>query len=109
MLLDFVVQQELRMMKSEISHQCRKNYELEKELRRYDSKIAHLIHHKISLEVCCLIARAPIAKCATILCISSDRSLRSTVWMNQPWRCCQVREHCCVCWCVGELFFFTHL
>ena len=50
MLLDFVVQQELRMMKSEISHQCRKNYELEKELRRYDSKIAHLIHHKISLE-----------------------------------------------------------
>jgi Ras GTPase-activating-like protein IQGAP2/3 len=44
------VQQELRSLKSEISQQCRRNYELDKDLSRYDSKIAHLIHHRITLE-----------------------------------------------------------
>ena len=44
------VQQELRLIKSEISQQCRQNYELERDVRMYDSKIAHLINHRITLE-----------------------------------------------------------
>lgn len=44
------VQQELRLLKSEISQQCRWNYELERDVRKYDSKIAHLINHRITLE-----------------------------------------------------------
>ena len=45
------VQTELRSLKAEISHQGKKNFKLEKDLRFLDSKIALLINHKISIEV----------------------------------------------------------
>lgn len=44
------VQQELRRVKNEISQQSKKNFELENDLRFFDSKIAHLINHRITVE-----------------------------------------------------------
>lgn len=44
------VQTELRSLKAEISHQSKRNFKLEKDLRFLDSKIALLINHKISIE-----------------------------------------------------------
>jgi len=41
---------ELRTLKDEISHQSKKNFKLERDLRFLDSKIALLINHKISVE-----------------------------------------------------------
>ena len=38
-------------MKNEISQQSKKNFELENDLRFFDSKIAHLINHRITVEV----------------------------------------------------------
>jgi len=44
------VHTELRTLKDEISHQSKKNFKLERDLRFLDSKIALLINHKISVE-----------------------------------------------------------
>ena len=51
MYLVHLVQQELRRVKNEISQQSKKNFELENDLRFFDSKIAHLINHRITVEV----------------------------------------------------------
>jgi len=45
------VQKELRQVKNEISQQSKRNFELENDLRFFDSKIAHLINHRITVEV----------------------------------------------------------
>ena len=45
------VQSEIRELKGEISHQSKRNFMLEKDLRFLDSKIALLINHKITIEV----------------------------------------------------------
>lgn len=45
------VRRQLRELKSDICKQCKKNFELEKEVRFFDQRIALLINHKISVEV----------------------------------------------------------
>ena len=45
------VQSEIYDLKDQISHQSKKNFKLERDLRFLDSKIALLINHKISIEV----------------------------------------------------------
>jgi len=45
------VQKELRQVKNDISQQSKRNFELENDLRFFDSKIAHLINHRITVEV----------------------------------------------------------
>ena len=62
------VQQELRLIKSEISQQCRRNYELERDVRMYDSKIAHLINHRITLEASDSSCVSGILVCLIHLC-----------------------------------------
>ena len=47
----YPVYKKLQQLKDDISHQSKKNFQLEKELRYLDSKIALLIGHKISIEV----------------------------------------------------------
>ncbi|XP_065888130.1 uncharacterized protein [Dysidea avara] len=44
------VQKELRQIKNDISQQSKRNFELENDLRFFDSKIAHLINHRITVE-----------------------------------------------------------
>jgi len=41
---------QLRELKNDICKQCKKNFELEKEVRFFDQRIALLINHKISVE-----------------------------------------------------------
>ena len=45
------MQKELRQVKNDISQQSKRNFELENDLRFFDSKIAHLINHRITVEV----------------------------------------------------------
>ena len=45
------VQVKIRDLKSQISSQSKKNFTLDRDLRFFDSKIALLINHKISIEV----------------------------------------------------------
>lgn len=46
-----VVQRDIQDLKNEISQQSKKNFKLDKDLRFFDSRIALLINHKITVEV----------------------------------------------------------
>lgn len=45
------MRRQLHELKVEICKQCKKNFELEKEVKFFDQRIALLINHKISVEV----------------------------------------------------------
>ncbi len=45
------VQRDIQDLKNEISQQSKKNFKLDKDLRFFDSRIALLINHKITVEV----------------------------------------------------------
>ncbi len=47
----FSVQRNIQDLKNEISQQSKKNFKLDKDLRFFDSRIALLINHKITVEV----------------------------------------------------------
>ena len=45
------MRRQLQSIKANICKRCKKNFELEKEVRFFDQKIALLINHRISLQV----------------------------------------------------------
>ena len=50
-MIYIVVRQQLQILKVDICKQCKKNFELEKEVRFFDQRIALLINHKITVDV----------------------------------------------------------
>ena len=66
LFLIWLVQKALQQVKDGISQLSKKNFKLERDLKFLDSKIALLINHKISIEVCCSTVCLSVFTCVVL-------------------------------------------